>query len=284
MFGRKRKTDNKIKIPQEKQRGVRLTVDENVSIEVKTGNCSHQGAREYQEDSFGYSNIIDSGIISEKGFAAVLADGMGGLENGRDISRFTVSAFLEKFGVLDYDAPFPPQLEDIADKINEEAREHFAASGGSGAGSTIAAAFVYKTKLYWLCIGDSRLYLLRNGQLYAVNEDHDYFNQLLSDYMAGETDMEQINANEQKDRLTSYIGSEGLSHIDANKKGFSICLGDTLILCSDGIYNGVSDAEMISILNQNEPQRASEKITRTVLDKNIAGQDNLTVMVINFGG
>jgi len=249
---------------------------------VKIGNCSHKGAREYQEDSFGYSNIIDKAVIAEKGFVAVLADGMGGLSNGRDISSYVVSSFIKMFDAIDYDFPFPAQLEDITEKINHEVCKNFCADGKSGAGSTIVAAFIYKSRLFWVSVGDSRLYLLRNNILFAVNEDHDYFNQLLSDFLAGDTSMECIKSDVQKDSLTSYIGNEKLPFIDANKKAFSIYEGDILVLCSDGIYQGISDAEIISILNQNKPQAASELISQTVLNKNIAGQDNLTVMVIKF--
>ena len=84
--------------------------------------------------------------------------------------------------------------------------------------------------------------------------------------------------------MTSYVGNEKLPFIDASKIGFSLQKDDTLLLCSDGIYAGLSNAEIISILNHNEPQRASEIITASVLDKNIAGQDNLTVMIIKLEG
>jgi len=268
----------------EEQQGVKLFVNEDTFITVKIGNCSHQGAREYQEDSFGYSDFADSKTISEKGFVAVLADGMGGLANGKEISGYVVSSFKNMFNMLDYNAPFPAQFESIVARINDEVSINYSVNGKSGAGSTIAAAFVYKAKLYWVCVGDSRLYILRNERLYPVNEDHDYFNQLLSDHMADEISMEQINSDRQKDSLTSYIGNDKLPFVDVNRKGFSVRRGDTLILCSDGVYNGVNDAEMIGILTQFEPQKASEEITRAVLSKNIAGQDNLTVMVIKLEG
>jgi serine/threonine protein phosphatase PrpC len=203
-----------------KQQGVELFVDGGNYIIIKTGNCSHQGAREYQEDSFGWSNIIDSKIISEKGFAAIVADGMGGLANGKDISDYVVSSFIQMFSGLNYDASFPPQLEKIVERINDEVCRNFSVNGQSGAGSTLVAIFVYKTKLYWVSVGDSRLYILRNNTLYAVNEDHDYFNQLLTDHMAGDITMQQIRTDKQKDTLASYIGNEKLPSVDANKKRF----------------------------------------------------------------
>lgn len=273
---------------RESQPGVKLFLNgvEGSFLTVKIGNCTHQGAREYQEDSFGYSDIIDSEVISRRGFAAVLADGMGGLSNGKEISDYVVRSFISMFEALDISAEnnFGCRLIDIAEKINAEVSRNFFKDGRSGAGSTIAAAIVYKAKLFWVCMGDSRLYLLRNNILYTVNEDHDYFNQLLSDNLAGKITIAEINADKQKDSLTSYVGNEKLPFIDASKIGFSLQKDDTLLLCSDGIYAGLSNAEIISILNHNEPQRASEIITASVLDKNIAGQDNLTVMIIKLEG
>jgi serine/threonine protein phosphatase PrpC len=279
---RKGKINKTVKLSREKQQGVKLFVNENTCITVKIGNCSHQGARDYQEDSFGYSNIVDSKTISEKGFLAVLADGMGGLANGRAISDYVVSSFIKMFNALNYSSPFPSQLESIVMKINEEVCRNFTVDGKSGAGSTIAAAFVYRAKLYWVCVGDSRLYVLRNKRLYAANEDHDYFNQLLPEHLADEISMKQIKSDEKKDSLASYIGNEKLPYIDVNRKGFPLRKGDMIILCSDGVYNGISGEELTALLKQYEPQRASEKITQAILNKNIAGQDNLTVMVIKL--
>ena len=249
---------------------------------IKFGNCSHQGDREYQEDSFGFSNIIDSDIVNEKGFAAVLADGMGGLANGREISEYAVTSFIGMFNALDYAIPFHSQLESIVEKINESAIEKFSIGGAVMAGSTLAAVFVYNAELYWICVGDSRLYLMRNGRLHAVNEDHDYFNQLLPEYMSDCLNIDEIMADMQRDNLTSYIGNNKLPYIDANRIGFPLKNGDMLVLCSDGVYGNITGAEIIDILRSDEPQTACERIVQAVLNKNTAGQDNLTVIIIKI--
>jgi len=278
---KKRHAGKTIQAAGERQQGVRLSLDGG-ALTVKTGNCSHWGEREYQEDSFGFSDIVDSGAVSDKGILAVLGDGMGGLANGRAISEYTVSSFIKMFEVVDYDAPFEPQMMIIAEKINDEVCKNFSIGGKSGAGSTLVAAFVYKLRLYWLCVGDSRLYLLRGGLLYPVNEDHDYANQLLAEYLRGRLGLESIQADPQKDSLTSYIGNEKLPFIDSNPRGFPICRDDTIVLCSDGVYNSLSEARIIEALEANDPQRACEDVARQVLDCGVPGQDNLTIMAIKF--
>jgi len=264
------------------QPGVRLCVDGGACLTVKTGNCSHRGDRDYQEDSFGFSDVVSSDAVSNKGILAVLGDGMGGLANGKAISEYVVSSFLTMFDAVDDDAPYEPQMRAIAERINDEVCRNFSIDGRSCAGSTLVAAFVHRLRLYWLCVGDSRLYLRRDGALNPVNEDHDYANQLMTDHLRGDISMADIRADPQKDHLTSFIGKEKLPFIDSNRRGFPLRRNDALILCSDGVYNGISDARILEALARQDPQPACEDIVRQVLDGGVAGQDNLTIMVVEF--
>jgi protein phosphatase len=140
---------------------------------------------------------------------------------------------------------------------------------------------IYKDKLFWACVGDSRIYLFRNGYLYQLNEDHDYKNKLLKEYIDGFGTLDAAFSDPQRDSLTSYIGNPDMPFIDTNKLSFSLQKGDKVMLCSDGIYNSVSNFELIKRL-KDDPQLASERIAQDVLDKKISTQDNLTVMIINF--
>jgi protein phosphatase len=276
----KEKTKSK-KLPKAKQPGIEVTIDgRGTRALLKFGNSQHIGDRRNQEDSFGYSSISGS-EISEKGVLAVLADGMGGLSYGKQISEYVVSASKAMFEKLDYTMPFPEQLENIVRKINSTVCENFSSDGKSNAGSTMVAAFVYKTRLYWACVGDSRLYLLREGLLYQINEDHDYFNEMMGQVMHDDMLLEEAKNHEEKDSLTSYIGSERLPYIDLCKRGFALQKQDKLVLCSDGIYNGMSNAELVGYL-KDEPQSAADRLVRNTVKNKLPSQDNMTVMVIEY--
>lgn len=279
---RKVKIGKTLKITKASQPGIAVVIDDKgTKATLKFGNAQHIGSRNQQEDSFGYSNITSSYEISQKGIFAVLADGMGGLSYGKQISEYVVSAAITMFESFDYTLPFPQQLENIVIKINKEICENFSSNGKSNAGSTMVAAFLYKTRLYWVSVGDSRIYILRDGLLYQVNEDHDYYNDLLLDYMYGDISFENAENHPDKYSLTSYIGSERLPVIDSCKRGLSLQKNDTVILCSDGVYNSIGSSEFVVQL-LDEPQLAVEKIIKSIVKKKVPSQDNLTIMAINY--
>lgn len=265
-----------------KHNGVKMLLENGSTAVFLTGNCQHQGARLNQEDSFGFSSIANRGKDDQSGLMAVLADGMGGLSNGKAVSEHVVSFFLRRYSQLDYEKPVGEQLAGFAREINDDVCGQYAVDGKSGAGSTLVAALIHNAKLYWVCAGDSRLYLLRNRVLYHVNEEHIYSNQLLSDYIDGLIDIEDIEREAQKNSLTSYIGSPELKFVDYSRMGFPLLRRDTLVLCSDGIYNSVSDSVIAQTVFKHKPQAACERITEAVLAQRVPGQDNMSIIAIHY--
>ena len=163
--------------------GVELKLTANASMYINTGNSQSQGARPYQEDSFGYSNIIDSNIVSNKGMLAILSDGMGGLSNGKNVADYVVQASIAMFESVNPMGNISEQLRNIVRYINKAVCEQYAAGGGSRAGATMVFAYIFKNRIYWITVGDSRLYCYRNGRLLQMNEDPDYKNQLYRKYI-----------------------------------------------------------------------------------------------------
>lgn len=260
--------------------GVEMVLAPGASIYIKTGNCQNQGARNYQEDSFGYSNIVSSETVSQRGMFAVLADGMGGLANGKQVADYVVQSSIALFESLNPTRKVGEQLERIAHYINDNVCSKFCSGNVSKAGATLVLAFFYKNRVYWVTVGDSRLYLFRNGYLFQMNEDHDYKNKLLRKFMDDEGKLETAFKDPQKDSLVSFIGKKGLPEIDVSMKGFKILPDDIYILCSDGIYNAINQEQLKSHIVNYDAQIASEMIVSSVLDARLPGQDNMTVMVI----
>jgi len=266
---------SEVPITEKAEKNVSNTVqDINENIYMTIGNCSHSGSLKQQEDSFACSDISQS---TEKGLAAVVADGMGGLSAGKEVSSYVVSSLITMFESLDYSlelGSFGEQMKKITENINIEICKNlnkFENAGNNGnysAGSTLAAIFFYgaKTpfdmKAHWVSVGDSRIYLLRGERLYAINEDHDYYNQLLNEHINNDLSLENIHADEQKDSLTSFIGNIELPFIDYNPKGFQIQKEDSFILCTDGVYNAISEQEIVTLVKYNPPQHACENIVR----------------------
>lgn len=260
--------------------GVELKLTSGTSMYINTGNSQNQGARPYQEDSFGYSNIIDSNIVTNKGMLAILSDGMGGLANGKSVADYVVQASIAMFDSLNPQANISEQLENIVRYINDSVCEQYAADGSSKAGATMVFAYIFKNRIYWITVGDSRLYCYRNGHMLQMNEDHDYKNQLYREYINEGGNLQDVEEDGQKDSLVCFIGKKEIPYVDVSLKGYRIKPNDTFVLCSDGIYNGISQDSMKDILSNYDAQTASDKIVSNVLSSRFPGQDNMTVMVI----
>jgi len=259
---------------------VEMKLADGASMMISIGNCQDKGVRSYQEDSFGYSNIADGSVLSKRGMMAVLSDGMGGLSDGKTVSSYAVQAAISMFERINPKVNIRLQLESIVAQINKNVCTQYLSNGVSKAGATIVIAYIYKNRIYWACVGDSRLYCFRNGNLLQMNEDHDYKNQLLRDYIDKNATLESANSDAQKDRLVSFIGKEGLEGTDSSVIGYRIKPGDMFVLCSDGIYNAISEDSLTELLTANDAQAASEKIVERVKSAHFPGQDNMTVMVI----
>lgn len=260
--------------------GMELRLTDDISMMINIGNCQDQGARSYQEDSFGYTNIIDSDVISQKGFMAILSDGMGGLNNGKEVADYVVQNSISMFEKFVPMRQVGNQLKAIINASNEYVCSRYSVNGVSSAGATAVLAYIYKNRLYWATAGDSRIYCLRNKNMIQLNEDHDYKNKLYRDFLDGLIQLSDAENDEQKDSLVSFVGKSGLENIEASIKGIRIRPGDIFVLCSDGIYNGISQESMREILLSNDPQTASENIVQSVVNAGYPGQDNMTVIVI----
>lgn len=262
---------------------VELQLAAGVSMYINTGNSQNQGSRPYQEDSFGYSNLTDSGVVSGKGLLAVLSDGMGGLQDGKSVADYVVQSSIAMFNAngLNPRDDIGMQLNNIFCRINESICEKYSSIGTNVAGATAVLAYIFKNRIYWLTVGDSRLYCFREGHLLQMNEDHDYKNHLYREYIDEGGSISEIEADPQKDSLVCFVGTKDIPHIDIGHKGYRIKPNDIFVLCSDGIYNGITKESMEAILSSCENvQEASDRIVSEVLAAGFPGQDNMTVMVI----
>lgn len=282
---RKRKKNNMKEISAVKKiedTKLKVKLNNDAMMMISIGNCQNQGKRPRQEDSFGYSNIIDESVVEEKGFLSILADGMGGLANGKAVSEYVV----RKTNML-FESFFSPlgddiseQLQNIIFTVNKEICAQYVQNGTSSAGATVLILYIYKNYAYWACVGDSRIYCLRNNNLFPLNEDHDYQNLLYRAYIDGKISLEAAENDSQKEKLVSFVGKADLNNIDLCRNGIKVKPNDVFVLCSDGIYNALSNAQMKDILKNYNAQAASEKIVEAVLEADIPGQDNMTVMVV----
>ena len=242
---------------------------------IALGCLNNQGARSYQEDSFGFSSI-DQQNVDRFGFTAIVADGMGGLEGGAQVSSYVVSAMLDMQMYRDPAVPAHMHLSNALCRVND----NILRSGMSG-GSTAVVVMCLPTGVHWCTVGDSRVYLFRDGCLTVMNEDSDYLNQLIEQVISGEMTFDEAGENRKKDSLAQYMGYRGGIVPDVNAKPLVPKSGDKLMLCSDGVYNALTEGELIQALSR-PAEEAAALIESMVVAKGYSSQDNFTAVVLEF--
>lgn len=234
---------------------------------ISAAVITHPGAREYQEDSYGFSELKPD----MERFAAVLADGMGGLSSGALVSAQTVSGMLSE--PLDVEN-IPGALVRAAQRTSSEI-----SAGGTGGGSTMAEAVVTPEGLYFCSVGDSRIYLRRGSILTQLTEDQDHFQTLLAHVADGSINYRQAVSDKDRDALAQYMGSGAALSPDVVLRAFPLLPGDRIMLCSDGVYNALTAAELLQSLTLSAGG-AAEDILGRILARGWANQDNFTAIVL----
>ena len=171
-----------------------------------------------------------------------VADGMGGAQAGEVASRIAASAFERR--PRNDEASAEGQLEEIAQKANREIHQLAQKdSSRAGMGTTLTAAMLHDDEVAFGHVGDSRAYLLRDGQLKRLTKDHSLVEELRRQ---GRLTEEQAEEHPQRSIITRALGPEPSVNVDTMT--FPARDGDVFLLCSDGLTTMVSDDEIREIL------------------------------------
>lgn len=254
-----------------------------LNFKVRPANAQHKGNRDSQQDAFGFSLLSDAEFAKHGGVLAVIADGMGGMENGVWASTQAIRIFIEAY------ANKSP-TEDISVALLRSMRmanavvyqEAMRLDLMENMGTTLVAAVVKDGELHWVNSGDSRVYLYEAGIMTCLSTDHNYFNQNLALMIAaGKLSLSEAQTNPKRDLLTSNLGRPEPIEVGYAKTPLRVSKGAWILLCSDGLTDTLSEAEIASHL-QGDPQLACDKLIASVLEKSIRTQDNTTVVILHL--
>ena len=249
-------------------------------LSYQVANLQGRGTRERQEDSFAFANALDVTEILRKGLLAVVADGMGGLKDGREVSQACVAQVLSAFSDLDPEEDPAGQLREWADRVNGALYDRFQGEGGT----TLVACLFLRERLWWISVGDSGLYLLREGGLCRLNRDQNYLAQLrLSAIRDGRLDPEVGLDDPDGPRLSHFLGDEHVEEADCSLRPLPLIEGDTLLLCSDGVSGVLDEKTMEDCLSAPTAEAACARLGEAVLAQARRKQDNYTALVIKCG-
>lgn len=245
------------------------------SLTLRVANVQGQGERERQEDSFAIVNAADPELQKTQGLLALVADGMGGMEDGKAASQWTAECFLQLFQEREEDVPnwFYRSVHAVSDSVFQ--------SFGGRSGSTLVAVHIREGLLHWLSVGDSGIFLMRNGGVFQLNREHTCLNQLFLQELEREPiDKGRALSDPDAPRLTSFVGINRLAEVDLNLQPMELKRGDALLLCSDGISGVLTPPELLEAMSL-EPEEGCALLERMVLEKNVIGQDNYTGVLIS---
>lgn len=235
------------------------------------------GSRENQEDAYALVNATDVTKICKEGLLALVADGMGGLERGEIASHLGIQTITDDFYAMDRTEQLETQLRE---SVLHAADIVYGALQGQG-GSTIIACILYDEQLYYAGLGDSFLYLLRDGKLIKVNREHNMRQQhYLRCIHAGRMDASVHDSIPQQGAVTSFLGIDQLDDLDWLCKALPLQEEDVLLLCSDGVSGVLNLQEIAEAMSQLDANNAAAMLQSLVLSKSIANQDNFTAVVI----
>ena len=249
------------------------------SIEMEVGQASVIGTREEQQDAV----LMD---ISKNCVLAAICDGMGGLADGAQASLTAIDGLRKLFQSRSPKECFADFFLRAADILDESVCRRKKKGNLVPSGTTIVAIAIERNQLYWLSIGDSRLYLIRGKEIVCVTTDHNYRLILNQVYRSGEMTKSTYEAEKSKgDALISYLGVGGIEFMDRNEKPFLLQPEDCILLMSDGLYRCVSKDEMWEISQSStSAQNTADRLVERASQNAKENQDNTSTVVVKVNG
>ena len=268
--------------------------------EISIGEVTHPGnTGKNNEDFYGYFTI--PGNAGEPDLTiAIVADGIGGNRGGEVASQICVDTVRDYF----YSRGKPTLPEELGTALRIAHQNILRKARQSpmlkGMGTTATAVAVLGSQLFVAHIGDSRAYLLRDAVGYRLTVDHTWVQAALDE---GRLTPEEAKLHPNRNVLYKYLGKPGdedpgvdtTIHLvpmegirnsilprETPNGGLELVPGDSILLCSDGLTDLVSDEEISSAVRKYRPQVAVEQLLKMALAR--GGYDNITVVILEMPG
>jgi PPM family protein phosphatase len=234
---------------------------------------SERGGRASNED---YLGLIDLG---SRGFCCALADGAGGHGHGALAARLTVDAVLGGFHGNPLFAPAGlASLISLAEHIVSLEQPTSVSRMHMSATVVVLCIEPMTGRALWAHWGDSRLYWFRSGKVHRITEDHSVVQQLRQ---AGLYNGQDLRSLPNRSVLAGAIGAQSQVPPSVLQEAVSLQEGDAILMCSDGLWENVLEAEMESMLAESEaPDVWLDRMAQFVTAKGKAHQDNLSAFAV----
>lgn len=244
-------------------------------MQISYGTGTSRGmVREQNEDSLAVIDCRENGFI-----VFAVADGMGGMDHGDLASATAVQVLESRFrgcegvGLTANEAKDAFRLLfsriniEIINKSNEN-------ESVAGMGTTMSVCHIDSGWINIGHIGDSRIYLVRNGSMRQLTKDHSYVENLID---TGRITREQARNHPDRNIITKALGLD--MEVDSDYIREKPESGDRILLCSDGLTNELADSEIYGIIAAgDDPGKIVDKLIERTNE--LGGRDNVTVLLV----
>jgi len=210
------------------------------------------------------------------GHLCVVCDGMGGHAAGREAAALALATIFEAFKQAP-DGALPAEV--LRAGIEEASRRVYAMPTSEVAlgrpGSTVVAVLMHAHGTEVAHVGDSRAYLVHEGQIFRVTRDHSIVQELVD---RGLLTLQQASKHPDANRITRALGMAPEVEADVRPQPLHHVTGDAFVLCSDGLSDMVEDAEILDAVGSAPPAQATGKLVDMANAR--GGHDNITVVVL----
>ncbi len=220
-----------------------------------------------------------------QGHVLLVADGMGGHLAGELASSMAIDFLVERllnnvhwFFQLGLDAEnefidsLKTLMRETHHRIQEEGRQNAALDG---MGTTLTMCYVLWPKMYVVHAGDSRCYLVRDGEVERLTTDHTLARRMIE---SGGMKPEEEAGSRWSNVLWNVLGGKSENALTAEVRSVNLHEGDAIVMCSDGLHRHVKDELLLDVMNECEsPQSACQRFVEIAIDA--GGDDNITVIV-----
>jgi protein phosphatase len=232
--------------------------------------------REINEDA-GMFTRATTESQKEKGTLVLVADGMGGHSAGEVASSMAVQLITQVY----YEDDSSPRdaLEAAFHAANRAINDWSARDQNlDGMGTTCTALVLQNGSALAAHVGDTRLYMIRDTQIYLMTEDHSAVMEMVK---RGWLSLDQARHHPDKNVILRALGSHPEVEVTIWESPLPVRKGDRFLLCSDGLYDLVEDEEIKKIAMASSPNAACQNLI--ALAKQRGGHDNITVAIVSMG-
>jgi PPM family protein phosphatase len=215
--------------------------------------------------------------VGPKGVLLAVSDGMGGAAAGEVASAIVIESMLQNLDRRSED-DILAALTTAVERANGDVWRAAQSEARQGMGATLVAAVVDETQVHVVWVGDSRLYLVRDGRIHQVTKDHSYVQMLVD---AGALTPDSARRSPYRNIVLQAMGTKpdvrvALARVELRQ-------GDRFVLCSDGITDKLEDPEILEIVEAGASVAASSA-RLVALANELGGDDNITVIVADVSG